>query len=128
MQPVPIVIGWLLAAALLIAEHLGMWNQPWRLRRPWNYLVGVLTLATGWIAWAATAASPVTPIDAVANIGAVSTAGVVILIAYYVRGRLDQRDKQAQQQGELIGLARGIRRDLTQELIDRGENGSQSPN
>ncbi|HEU5100639.1 MAG TPA: hypothetical protein VFU22_16530 [Roseiflexaceae bacterium] len=121
MQPGPIAIGWLLAAALLLVEHIGLWGQTWRLKNPWTYLVGVLTLAVGWIAWAMTAVGPVTPIDAVANIGAVSSAGAVVLVAYYVRGRLAQRDAQAAQQGEIIGMARGLHREL-KERADRGEN------
>ncbi len=122
MQVVPTVLGWLLSAAMLLAEHIGMWDQPWRLREPYTYIVGVATLACGWITWGVTATGPVSPIDAVANICAVSSSGVVVAVAYYVRARLGRHLDRAQQQGEVIGMARGIRQSLTQEMIDRGEN------
>lgn len=122
MQPVPIAIGWVIAGALLLLLHVGMWDKPWRLKEPYTYIVGVATLMCGWIAWGITATGPITPIDAVANLIAVSASGSVIAIAYYVRDRLDKRDARAQAQGELLGRARSIRTHLTQEMIDRGEN------
>jgi hypothetical protein len=116
MQPGPITIGWALSAALLIAEHIALWSLPWRLKEPWSYVVGVGTLGVGWIAWALTASGPISPIDAVASVGVICSSGVVILLAYYVRGRLGQTREAAQQTGEIIGAAKG----LTQALIDGG--------
>lgn len=112
MQPGPIAIGWTIAATLLIAEHLAMWDQPWRLEAPWNYLVGVVTLAAGWAAWGLTAQGPISPVDAVANIGAVTSSGAAILVAYWLRGRWDRHRKQH-------ATVEQARR-LTQDLIDNG--------
>ena len=112
MQPGPIAIGWVLTASLLLAEHIGLWEQPWKIDAPWNYMLGVLTLTVGWIAWGLTARGPISPIDAVANIAAVTSAGVIILICYWARGRWDKRQKQS----AIVSKARS----LTQAIIDEG--------
>ncbi len=112
MQPGPIAIAWVVTAALLFAEHMALWDQPWRLDAPWNYLLGVLTLAVGWAIWGLTARGPISPIDAVANIGAVTTSGAVILACYWWRGRWEKRQKQS--------TAVEKARQLTQSLIDEG--------
>lgn len=113
MQPGPIAIGWLIAGALLFAEHMGMWEKPWRLDTPWNYLVGVLTLFVGWIAWGMTASGPITPIDAVANISAVTSAGAIVIICYAVRKRLDHKKEHTKTVQEAKAL--------TQAIIDQGD-------
>ncbi len=112
MQPGPIAIAWIVTASVLIALHIAMWDQPWRLDAPWNYLIGVLTLAVGWAIWGLVASGPISPIDAVANIGAVTTAGGSILACYWLRGRWDKRQKQ----NETVAQAKR----LTQDLIDNG--------
>lgn len=112
MQLLPILQGWIVASALLIAEHIALWEQPWRLEAPWNYVVGLGTVLLGCLVWAVTARGPVAPLDAWGSFVLVSTSGGWITLGYYVRGRQGRR-KKAQDDA-----VRAIR--LTQELIDAG--------
>lgn len=114
MQPGPIALALTFAAALLFAEHMAMWDQPWRIDAPWSYVLGVATLAASWIVWGLSATGPVTPIDAVASIVLISAGGgAVVVVAYAVRGRLDRARKQT----AVVTQAKA----LTQDLIDQGE-------
>lgn len=112
MQPGPIAIGFVIAAALLLTEHVILWSQPWRLTPPWSYIVGVTTLFVGWIAWGMAASGPIAPLDAVANIAVVSSSGSIIVLAYYIRGRIDN----ARQTDRIVEKAKS----LTQAIIDNG--------
>lgn len=117
MQPIPIAIGWTIAAALLLVEHVALWAQPWRLDPPWTYVIGVATLFIGWAAWGMTAAGPVSPLDAVVNISLVSTSGAVVALAYYVR------DRQARAAGHAAIVQQA--RAFTQAIIDDGGHRDQ---
>lgn len=114
MQPLAIGIAIAVTAALLLAEHIGMWSQPWRLERPWNYVAGVLTLALGWVIWGLAATDPIAPIDAAVSIILISFgSGAVIVLCYAVRGRLER----AKTNSAVIAKAKY----LTQDLIDQGD-------
>lgn len=114
MQPGSIGIAIAFTAALLFAEHVAMWNQPWRVDAPWNYVIGVLTLALGWVVWGLNATGPVTPIDAVVSVMLISfSSGAVIVLCYAVRGRLERAKKN----NVVVTQARS----LTQAIIDEGK-------
>lgn len=112
MQWGPIIMGWVIAAPLLLIEHILLWERPRRMRRPGSYILGTLTLGCGWIAWGVAATGPLTPIDAVANIGAVSCSGAVVLLAY--AWRASHAQAQRTKDYRAIALA------LTQEIVDQG--------
>jgi membrane associated rhomboid family serine protease len=95
MQLGSIALAAAFTAALLFAEHIAMWNQPWRADAPWNYVIGVLTLAAGWLVWGLIATGPIDPLDAAISIALVSFGGgAVIVLCYAVRARLDQGRKK----------------------------------
>lgn len=114
MQPGAIALATAFTAALLFAEHVALYAQPWRVQRPWNYVIGVVTLAAGWAVWGLTADGPVAPIDAAISIMLISFgSGSVVVLSYAVRGRLEQAKKNS----DVITKAKI----LTQDLIDQGE-------
>lgn len=113
MQPEAIAIALIITAALLVAEHVALYDQPWHIDEPWNYAVGVATLAAGWIAWGLIADGPVRPIDAAISIVLISFgAGAAIVVCYWFRGRLELAKKNT----AVVTKARA----LTQDLIDKG--------
>ena len=120
MQPFSIALALAFTAALLIAEHVVMWDQPWRVERPWNYVIGVGTLAVGWIVWGVTASGPVTPIDAAVSIILISFgSGATVLLCYAVRGRLDRAKKN----NSVVAEAER----LTQAIIDGERHAARQP-
>lgn len=112
MQIAPILQGWLVSSALLIAEHVGLWQQPWRLDAPWNYIVGLGTVLFGCFVWAVTVQGPVTGVDAWGSFFLIATSGGWVALGYYIRGRLAKQKKHDEK------AVKAIR--LTQELIDQG--------
>ena len=102
---------WLISAALLTVEHVTLWGHPWRLVPPYNYIVGVATLLFADLIWAFNTTTN-RPIDAFYAFATIATSGAAIVLGYYIRNRIDLRDKardMAQQAHQ-----------LTQSLIDQG--------
>jgi hypothetical protein len=112
MQLLPTLMGWTISSALLIAEHVLLWGQPWRLTRPWNYVIGLGTVLFGCFVWALTARGPVSTFEAFWSFACISASGGWIMLAYYIRDRLAQRSEATR------NAWRGLR--LTQDLIDAG--------
>lgn len=54
---------------------------------------------------------------------ALTSAGATVLINYHVEAKRRERERAAQRHGEIVGAARG----LTQEIIDRGSRGTNTP-
>jgi hypothetical protein len=114
MQIGSIALATAFTAALLFAEHIALWAQPWRIHRPWNYVLGVSTLAAGWLVWGVATAGPIAPVDAAISIVLVSFgSGSVVVVCYAVRGRLDQSRRNS----NVVAQAER----LTQDIIDQGE-------
>lgn len=89
----PILIASLLAVALLIAEHVTLWNRPWRLTRIASYAVGTATLFTGFVLWAALENGPIDPWHAVIAVLVIDlSGGAAIITAYWFRNKLQERD------------------------------------
>lgn len=109
-----VALVWLLTFALLQIEH-AMWSViDFRLR----YLLGMGTVCLGCLGAGLALDDP-----ALAIVPAVlATSGLTVLINYASEARAEREKLTAQKQGEIIGMARGIRRDLTQEAIDRGDD------
>ena len=109
-----VALAWGAVWALLQLEHAIWSGLDFRIR----YLMGMGTVCLGCVGVGVTLdnlALAVVP-------GILATAGLPILINY-ARDERAERDKNtARKQGEIVGMAKGIRRDLTQEMIDRGEN------
>lgn len=102
----------------LITEHVMLWDRPWRLKRPASYCIGTLTLAF-WFAIFCWMVGPEYIVFAVAFLLLASGSGATIILAYWVRERLDILKQQARSAG---AASRPIETFLpyTQEIIDRG--------
>lgn len=105
-----VALGWLVASLALIAEHLALWDQPWRLSEPVNYIVGVLTILGGCAVWAWRQAQsgPIDPWLALIAFGLIAVgSGGWIVLAYGLRGRLTlirARETRVQQRkAEIVG-------------------------
>jgi hypothetical protein len=82
-----VALGWIVSSLGLGLEHLALWDQPWRLAEPWDHVVGVLTLLGGCAVWAwrQTLIGPIDPWLAVFAFGLISTSGLWIAVAYWLR-------------------------------------------
>lgn len=109
IQWFPILLGWLVASLGLIAEHIALWGQPWRLEVPWSYIVGVLTITAGCAVWAAAHTGGPSADEAFIAFCAIAWgSGGWIALAYYIRGRMERAKKAAEKRGEVVGSARGM--------------------
>jgi len=104
-----VALGWLVASLALIAEHIALWEMPWRLSEPANYVVGMLTVLGGCAVWAwrQAQAEPIDPWLAVIAFGIIASSGGWIVLAYGLRGRLTlkrARDKAiSQRKSDIAG-------------------------
>lgn len=96
-----ISIGAVVAAALLIVEHVTLWQQPWTLSRPASYAVGTATLGLGI---SITAALLNQPLIAYVFWGVAIPAGAMVIIAYWMRAKLDSLTKSATKRSALAAL------------------------
>lgn len=97
------------AALSLLAEHLALWDAPWRLSRPASYVLGVATLLIWFAVWAIAQGE----LNALAALCTITGAGGgTVIIAYWVRGRLDEIRTRSR--------AAGAASVLSQDAIDRG--------
>lgn len=105
----------------LLAEHIGLWNTPWRLSPPASYAIGVGTLA-GWYAlWCVLMGDYL--IFAVAFLFLAAGSGAWIVLAYWLRERLDilkQRSRNAGRAESNPPAIAPFAPYLTQDPIDRG--------
>lgn len=103
-----IVVATVLTGLALFAEHVALWERPWRLTRPAAYVVGVTTLLLGsgvW-AWQQSRLGPIDPWLATFAFAIISGgSGLGILIAYWVRGVrsvIERNGKTKQQISEVL--------------------------
>lgn len=73
MQLAPLLIAWTFTSAMLVAEHIGLWQQPWRAEKPYTYIIGIATLLLGDLIWAAQIPQPIPATDAVIAFGITHT-------------------------------------------------------
>ena len=100
------VIAGLLGGALLVAEHVALWHEPWRLRRPAAYTLGIATLGTVF-AWWCHRHQHRHAQEALAAWGVIATlGGAATWVAYWLRGRLEDLDARALRAGQVAGLPR----------------------
>lgn len=111
------------AAATLIAQHIALWNHPWRLNPPIPYALGTLTLAF-WFSVFCWLIGPQYLLFGVAFLLMAGIAGGAVIIAYWIRGRLDILKGRSR----AAGRAEAVTNPYTQDIIDRGGNrGPDSP-
>lgn len=93
-----VALGWIVASLALALEHIGLWDQPWRLAEPVNYIVGVLTILAGCAVWAWRQAQTgaIDPWLALIAFGIIATSGGWVILGYWVRGRLTFKRKTAE--------------------------------
>lgn len=107
-----VTLAWLATCALLQLEHK-LWSTiDFRLR----YLLGMGTVCLGCLGAGVAlnnAALAIVP-------GLIATAGLTILISYANEEKAARDQAAAQRRGEVVGMARGIHKALTQEQIDHG--------
>ncbi len=113
-----VALGWLVASLALALEHIGLWEQPWRLSEPINYIVGVLTILGGCAVWAWRQAQTGTidPWLALIAFGMITTSGGWVIVGYWVRGRLTiTRKRETHIQGQTAAIA-GVLDDTLDDL------------
>ena len=117
----PMFAGWAVTALALWIEHVLLLHQPWRLRPPATYRVGVLTILAGYCLWAGLEAlqtSTIEPWLAVAALVVIGPgAGAIVELLYWWDER-HARQEATRRTHELAADAEG--------LID-GLRGSNDP-
>ncbi len=112
----PIALGYIVASLALVTEHIVLWEQPWRIEAPWNYVMGVLTILLGYGVWALALGTPIPPDEAWVAAALIASSGKWIVAAYWLRGRaqrkVDEARANGQRQGEIVGGAKGLIADL----------------
>ena len=99
-----VALGWMVASLALIAEHVVLWEQPWRLSEPVNYIVGVLTILAGCTIWAWRQAQTgaVDPwLAVIAFVFIAVGSGAWIVLAYGLRGRLRLKQDKDRRIGKI---------------------------
>jgi hypothetical protein len=114
-----VVIGWLVSLLTLISVHLLLWRQPWRLKPPAPYAIGMLIILFGCAVWAGLQSQngPISPWLALIAFGGISTSGSVIFVAYYVHGGVRSLKEMVERQNH---ARRAVDRVL-EGLENRGE-------
>jgi hypothetical protein len=88
-----VTLGWIVASLALVLEHIGLWEQPWRLAEPFNYIAGVLTILVGCAVWAWRQDGPIDPWLALIAFCLIATSGGWVVLGYGLRGRLALKKK-----------------------------------
>lgn len=114
IQLLPIAVGaWLLTAALLVVEHAYFKDQGRIIR----YILGGTALCLGTTLAGVLANDPLLVVFP----WVILSSGVVIIgLTWWERER-ETANQNGQRRGEVVGMARGLRQELTQAMIDRGE-------
>lgn len=114
IQLLPVALAaWLVTAALLVIEHT-YFREQGRLTR---YILGGTALCLGTTL--AGILSDNAPLAIFPWI--VLSSGVVVIGMTWWEREQDKKNRTAQQQGEVIGMARRVHREISQAMIDRGE-------
>jgi len=109
-----VALAWLAVFALLQLEHARWRDIDFRLR----YVLGLGTVCLGCLGAGVALGSLTLAIVP----GLLATAGLPILISYANEDTAKRKEDAAQKRGELLGMAQGIRKVLSQEAIDRGDD------
>lgn len=109
-QIVAILIGWLIAASILIIQHLLWAGTSAQVR----YLLGTGAICVGCSLTGAILE------NALLVIGpwAIASSGLVVLVIHWFEAEQVTKQRQARKTGELVGAARG----LLQELNNDGQS------
>ncbi len=113
-----VALAWIAVWALLQFEHTRWSAIDFRFR----YLMGMGTVCLGCIGAGiamGNLALAVVP-------GVLATAGLPILLSYANEEKSERDQAAAQRRGEVVGMARGIHKALSQETIDRGDDPSRN--
>jgi hypothetical protein len=88
------------AGALLLLEHLALWDEPFRLNRAQAYALGTVTLGACFTWWALRARMPSAAVAwwLIAALG-----GTPVMVAYWVRWVLGCLDGRALHAGQVAG-------------------------
>lgn len=109
-----VFLAWLATCALLQLEH-ALWKAiDFRLR----YLLGMGTVCLGCLGAGVA-------LDSVALAivpGVLATSGLTVLLSYASEAKAERDKVAAQRRGEVVGMALGVRKTLSQETIDRGDD------
>jgi hypothetical protein len=104
--------AWLVTVLLLLLEHTYLRGLP----RLWRYTIGTAAICLGLNLIGLL----VEDVYLLVAPWFIASAGGVVVGAYAIRGMLKERDRQSRRSGEIVGMARGLNRELTQEIIDTG--------
>lgn len=113
-----VAIAWIGVCALLQLAHIWWSGLDFR----WRYIIGLGTVCLGCLGVGVAIGDPALAIVP----GLLATAGLPILLTYAREEKAEHDQNAAQRRGEVIGMAKGLRRDLTQEMIDRGDDASRN--
>jgi uncharacterized membrane protein YfcA len=109
-----IAVAWIAVWVVLQLEH-AMWSGvDFRLR----YILGLGTVCAGCLG----AGIALDDVALAVVPGVLATAGLPILLSYAREEKAAHDQQAAQKRGEVVGLAKGLHKALTQELIDRGDD------
>jgi uncharacterized membrane protein YfcA len=109
-----IAVAWIAVWAVLQLEH-AMWSGvDFRLR----YILGLGTVCAGCLG----AGIALDDVALAVVPGVLATAGLPILLSYAREEKAAHDQQAAQKRGEVVGMAKGLHKALTQELIDRGDD------
>ena len=106
------LVTWIALAIALYAEHATWRELPFL----WRYTIGLGTFCGGLALFGLL----VDDVLLVVVPPFLATAGLVIIGLYRNEGALAARERAGRRSGEIVGAARGLRHELTQEIIDRG--------
>ncbi|MFD3165449.1 hypothetical protein [Herpetosiphon sp. NSE202] len=101
-------------AISLATEHLVLWDNPWRLRPPITYMIGMLTIIA-WFSLFCWLVSPIYLFFGVALLLLSGGAGLVVILGYWLRKVFSAKDQAAFTAGQ---LSRSVPEPLTQDFID----------
>lgn len=107
-----IALAWLTTFGLLHLEHARWKHADFRVR----YVMGMGTICLGCLG----AGIALSNVFLAIVPGLLATSGLTILLSYANEEQAEHDKTAARKSGEVVGMARGLRRDLTQDLIDRG--------
>lgn len=107
-----IALAWIATFGLLQFEHMRWRHADFRVR----YLLGMGTVCLGCLGAGVALGDVILAIVP----GLLATSGLTILLSYSNEEEVERGKAVAQKRGEVVGMAKKIRRALTQEYIDRG--------
>lgn len=109
-----VALAWAATWALLQLEHAIWSGIDFRFR----YVLGLGTVCLGCLGAGVALGNFALAIVP----GVLATAGLPILISYANEEKAERDQAAAQRRGEIVGMARGLHKSLSQESIDRGDD------